>query len=262
MLDNTPPLSYTAGADLSGDEGRVVRMQAGGTVIRATDGTIAGGQQIVGIIPLGGGNTSGGRVAVQSRGMVQALAGAGFTRGTDTFATVDATGRLIPATAGTIVVARWVSTDRQASLAAGQLGDFEVLLTPFVTGLAVTQQRRVTLALGAEAAGPPDTIAATVNVVDAAGNNINAITNCVATLYDSNMIESLAAAAYVNETGAGAQITPANQSRVWFTTDANGDATLTVSLVAGGAATLYLEVEVLSGATWLGGKTISTVTFA
>lgn len=256
------PLSYTAGADLSGDEGRVVRMQAGGTIIRATDGTIAGGQQHVGIIQLGGGNTSGGRVTVVSRGMTKGLAGAAFTRGTDTYATVDATGRLIPATAGTVIVARWVSTDRQASLAAGEPGDFEVLLTQFVDGLAATNQRRVTLALGAEAAGPPDTIAATVNVVDTAGNNVSAITNCVATLYDSNMIESLAATAYVDETGAGAMISAANQARCWFTTDANGDATLTVTLVGGGAATLYLMVEVMSGATWLGAPTITTVTFA
>ena len=101
--------SYTAGADLSSDGGRVMQMQAAGTIIRATDGTVAGGQNLVGAIPLGGGNESGLATGVVVLGLVDLIVGDTFTRGTDDLATIDGAGRAVPWTAGSVCIGRWVS---------------------------------------------------------------------------------------------------------------------------------------------------------
>ena len=91
----------------------------------------------------------------------------------------------------------------------------------------------LTLTVGAEAA---DVIAVTV-----AGPA--QVAQYHARLYEATMIEALAAAATMAETGVGAEVSTTAQAALVFTTDASGAATLSITDVAGASSkTFYLEV--------------------
>ena len=110
-------VSHPAAADLSASAGRVARYTTG--VAIATDPAI-GTQDVIGIIAQGGGNTQGEPVVVCSFGEVLAVAGAVLTPGTHRFLSFDNQGRVIPASAGEIIVAEWVGQGAGAA-AAGNL---------------------------------------------------------------------------------------------------------------------------------------------
>lgn len=123
--------SFTAGADLSSNAGYVV-VRSGANVILGTDGTIAGGEIGVGILHPHGDGENGDRVSVVTLGRTRARAGGVLTRGTHQFLTWDATGRLVAASAGDVVIAEWVDDGSDAAAAAGDW--IEVLVIPQLYG--------------------------------------------------------------------------------------------------------------------------------
>lgn len=121
--------SYIAGADLSAKEGYAVKLSASSTVSLATTATI-GTEDLVGIVAIRGGNTSGYPVTVLDcpgdRG--RAKCGGALTRGTHRYLTTDASGKLVAAAAGDTVIAEWVG---QGPASAAD-GDFiEVVINKF-----------------------------------------------------------------------------------------------------------------------------------
>lgn len=80
---------------------------ASGSIVKATDPLISGGEQFAGIVQISA--ASGDRVAAIKWGYSKAIAGAALTRGTHGPLTFDsgAAGRLVPAAAGDVVVAFW-----------------------------------------------------------------------------------------------------------------------------------------------------------
>lgn len=107
-----------SGSDLSAKAGYAAQYDAG--VALATAKAISGGQEMVGIIAQGGGNTSTLPVSVVVAGPTLAVAGAAVAA--HKFLTCDGSGKLIEAAAGEKVIAR-------ALEAAGADGDlFEVLV--------------------------------------------------------------------------------------------------------------------------------------
>lgn len=99
-----------------------------------------------------------------------------------------------------------------------------------------------------------DTIGLTVNAessdtiaVDVQGPQ--QVSQYVAELYDSSMLEAVVGAFTMAETGAGAEVSTSARPRLIFTTDANGAAELTITDVAtGSGATLFLVVKALPSA--------------
>lgn len=123
--------SYLAAADLSAKEGFVVKMNASGAVLLATDGTI-GTEDIVGIVAQGGGNTSGLPVTVALVGeFTRGACGGALTRGTDRMLTTDGNGKLVAAVAGKTVIAHWIGQSG-ASAASGDFIEVQVVNHPFV----------------------------------------------------------------------------------------------------------------------------------
>jgi hypothetical protein len=238
-------VGFTAGADLSSAEGYVVK-RSGANIVKATDGTIAGGEIILGIIPLGGGGASGDRVSVVVEGPTLAKCGGVLTRGTHQFLSVNGSGKLVAASAGDVIVAEWIDDGSDAAAADGDLIPVRVCKQQFVDGLALSNVIRADLSAAAEAA---DTIAVTVNMVDGAGNALNAQHDLICQLYDANMVESVATAHRMAETGAGSAVSATAQARMIIRTDANGDATITVTDVAGASnTTVTLEVRPMAAA--------------
>lgn len=90
--------------------------------------------------------------------------------------------------------------------------------------------RTVDLVAGAEAA---DVIAVTVNVETLGAVDLNEAILLECRLYDENMIESLAAAFAMAETGDGSEVSNTAQAAMLIRTDANGAATISVTDVVG-----------------------------
>ena len=107
------------GSDLSASAGLVAQYNSGASL--ASSGTIAA-QDIIGVILSG--NTSGETNTIAVFGRCKALAGDTLTPGTHRFLTVDATSRLIPATAGKIIVAEWIGQQGGAAAAGDQVEVF------------------------------------------------------------------------------------------------------------------------------------------
>jgi hypothetical protein len=80
---------------------------ASGTIVKASDPSISGGEQFAGIAQISA--ASGDRISLVKFGRSKAVAGAALTRGTHGPLMIDsgAAGRLVPATAGNVVVAFW-----------------------------------------------------------------------------------------------------------------------------------------------------------
>lgn len=108
------------------------------------------------------------------------------------------------------------------------------------------------------------TVAVTVNLVDAAGNPISRVQRCVANVYSVAMLLATAITFTLAETGAGAEVSTTAKPTLLFDTDANGDATITITDVGGlFTGTLYLEVTPVSTGTGnLGVPCIIPVSFA
>lgn len=121
--------SYLAGVDLSAKEGYAVKLSASSTVSLATTATI-GTEDLVGIVAIRGGNTSGYPVTVLDRqgDIGRAKCGGALTRGTHRYLTTDANGKLVAAAAGDTVIAEWIG---QGPASAAD-GDFiEVAINKF-----------------------------------------------------------------------------------------------------------------------------------
>lgn len=87
----------------------------------------------------------------------------------------------------------------------------------------------------------------------------------VARVYDADMLLETAANYTLAETGVGAEVSTTAKASLLFTTDANGDATISVTDVSGTSTdTLYLEVSPMGGSGSLpaGGSTILAITFS
>lgn len=131
--------TLTAGEDLSTattNRGRVVYAQADGTIKFATDGTVSGGQDIVGVLDETGLVASGKLASVIIAGKTKGRAGGVLTRGTHRYLAADANGRLVAAAAGDVVVAEWI----------GQMGDAAAANGDLIDILVVKHQDRATLA--------------------------------------------------------------------------------------------------------------------
>jgi len=124
-----------------------------------------------------------------------------------------------------------------------------------------TQLCTVTLAAGAEAA---DVIAVTINVADLGGTAVSRAQRLVCSLYEATMIEAVAAAFTMAETGAGTEISTTANARLIIDTDANGDAIISVTDVAGASGkTMYLVVQPApaSGTNTYGAPALLAITF-
>lgn len=105
----------------------------------------------------------------------------------------------------------------------------------------------------------------TINVVDLNGTAVSRAQRLLCELYTADMLHALAAAWTMAETGAGSEVSTTAKPSLLIDTDANGDASLTITDVAtGSAATLYLKVTpVPTSGTYLHGTpAIIPVTFA
>ena len=76
----------------------------------------------------------------------------------------------------------------------------------------------------------------------------------IASLYEATMIEAVAAAFTMAETGAGAEVSTTAQARLVFTTDAAGAAIVSVTDVATASGkTMYLEIRPAGASAGTGG---------
>jgi hypothetical protein len=124
-----------------------------------------------------------------------------------------------------------------------------------------TQLCTVSLTAGAEAA---DVIAVTVNVTDLGGTAVSRAQRVVFTVYEATMIEAVAAAFTCAETGAGTEISTTANARLVIDTDANGDAIVSVTDVAGASGkTVYCTAELIpaSGTHTYGAAALVPLTF-
>lgn len=125
-----------------------------------------------------------------------------------------------------------------------------------------TQLVTTTLTAAAESG---NAIAVTINLVDLAGTAVSRAQRLICRLYTADMLQALAAAWTMAETGAGSEISTTAKPSLLIATDANGDATVTVTDVSGVAATtVYLEVTPLppTGTYMPGCPNIIALTFA
>jgi hypothetical protein len=124
-----------------------------------------------------------------------------------------------------------------------------------------TQLTTVALTPAIEAA---DTIAITFKVTDLAGGNVLRAQRLIVTAYEATMVEGLVTAVRMDETGAGSVISTADQARIIITTDANGDAIVTVRDVAGASSKVFhIVVQPISdtGVYLFGAASMATITF-
>lgn len=124
-----------------------------------------------------------------------------------------------------------------------------------------TQLVTCTLTPGAEAA---NVIAVTLNVVDLNGTAVSRAQRVKLTLYEITMIPALAAAATLAETGAGSEITTTANASLIILTDANGDATVSVTDAAGASSKTFVLEAVpigVSGTYTHGTPTYALITF-
>lgn len=124
-----------------------------------------------------------------------------------------------------------------------------------------TQLVTCTLAASAEAA---NVITVTVNVVDLNGTAVSRAQRVKLQLYEITMIAALVGAARLAETGAGSEITTTANAALIILTDANGDATVTVTDVMGASSkTFVLEATPIgvSGTYTHGTPTYVALTF-
>jgi len=124
-----------------------------------------------------------------------------------------------------------------------------------------TQIVSTTLAVGAEAT---NVIAVTINVVSLDGTAVARAQRLICSLYEATMIEAVAAAFTMAETGAGTEISTTLNARQIIDTDANGDAIMSITDVAGASGkTMYLVVQPapVSGTNTYGAPSLAVVTF-
>lgn len=121
---------------------------------------------------------------------------------------------------------------------AGAWQSYEIVRQTLVSQSLVT----ATLTAGAEAA---NVIPVTINLTDLTGLvPVSRVQRFVCSLFEATMIEALAAAFTMAETGAGAEISTTGNARLVIETDANGDAIVSVTDVLGASGkTMFLIVE-------------------
>ena len=145
----------------------------------------------------------------------------------------------------------------RASLASEVLGDKVWNILNRVDELVT-----VTLTAAAEAG---NAIEVTINLVNLAGEAVSRAQHLHCHLYDSAMLDALAAAYTMAETGAGAAVSTSAKPGLLIDTDANGDAKVTITDVSGSStATLYLKVDPLplTGTNKPGVPALIAITFA
>lgn len=138
--------------------------------------------------------------------------------------------------------------------------DVEAALAELYT-FARTQIVSVTLVAAAESS---DTIAVTINVIDLGGTAVSRAQRLVCSLYEATMIEAVAAAFTMAETGTGTEISTTANARLIIDTDASGDAVVTVTDVATASGkTMYLVVQPapVSGTNTYGAPALVAITF-
>jgi len=119
-----------------------------------------------------------------------------------------------------------------------------------------------TMAVGAEAS---QAIPVTINTVDLFAVPVSKIQKYLASVYFPTMILGTAAAFRLSETGVGAEVSTTANSQLIFTTDANGDATLSVLDQTGSyAGTAFLIVTPISDSAEVmpGMSRVQVLTFA
>jgi len=99
-----------------------------------------------------------------------------------------------------------------------------------------------------------------IQVLDAAGKPLKAVTRVEVRLFEATMIESAAAAWTMAETGAGTVVSTTANAALVLDTDANGQAQVTITDVATGTtATLYAKAKALNVSS---AETLTAIAFA
>lgn len=133
MSARSIPENFSAGANLTGNAGYVVK-RSGANVILATDGTIAAAEIHVGVVSEQGDAESGDRVSVHINGRCRGRAGGVLTRGTHRWLTTNASGELVAASAGDVIIADWVDDGSESAAADGDWIEILVNIRPYPTG--------------------------------------------------------------------------------------------------------------------------------
>ena len=108
------------------------------------------------------------------------------------------------------------------------------------------------------AAKAGNAVVVTINLVDAGGSAVSRTQRLLCRLYAANMLQVLAAAFTIAETGAGTGVSTTNSASLLLDTDASGDAAITLTDVSTiFTGTLYLEVVPVS--TGSGGRGVPCV---
>lgn len=130
-----------------------------------------------------------------------------------------------------------------------------------LTALAVAPI--VVLALSA-AAKAGSAVVVTINLVDSGGAAVSRAQRLLCRLYSASLLQVLAAAFTMAETGAGTGVSTTASASLLLDTDANGDAAVTITDVSTiFTGTLYLEVvPVSTGSGGLGVPCVIPVSFA
>lgn len=99
-----------------------------------------------------------------------------------------------------------------------------------------------------------------IQVLDADGKPLRAVTRIEIRLFQATMIEALAAAWTMAETGAGTVVSTTANAALVLDTDANGQAQVTITDVATGTtATLYAKAKALNVSS---AETLTAIAFA
>lgn len=114
------------------------------------------------------------------------------------------------------------------------------------------------------AAKASNAVVVTINLVDAGGAAVSRAQRLLCRLYAADMLQVLAAAFTIAETGAGAGVSTTLAASLLLDTDASGDAAITLTDVSTiFTGTLYLEVvPVSTGSGGIGVPCVIPVSFA
>jgi hypothetical protein len=146
--------------------------------------------------------------------------------------TSNATGQAVPFTAGTNkLLAKWLPSGGADPSGAGEFITVQ-LLSEAEVGALNTQIATIVGTAGAEGVPAANAIDVVMQVTDADGNNISAVTRCISQVYADNMaVFGAGGNGQLNEVGVGAEVSDSVggvDTLIW-TTDANGAATIRVT---------------------------------
>lgn len=192
--------------------------------------TSAAGERLMGV-SVEAADAAGDEIQLTCKGIARVQVGQALVRTTagHYLLTSNATGQAVPFTAGTNkLLAKWLPSGGADPSGAGEFITVQ-LLSEAEVGALNSQVQTAALTVGVEAL---DAIPVTVQITDADGGTVGAVTRCLAEVFDDSMDRVAAAGTFsINETGAGAEVsnTVGGVGALIFTTDNTGAATLSIT---------------------------------